>query len=75
MAQFIIHTTLDGDRWDQIAHRYLSDAHRYPDLIAMNPHAPIQAILPGGLKLSIPVESLEKQLRDSDLPPWKRRRP
>lgn len=74
MPGFIIHTTIEGERWDSIAHRYFGDAHRYPELIALNPHAPIQSILPGGLKLNIPDEPPALRPAADKLPPWKRPR-
>ena len=66
------HITVEGERWDQIAARYLGDPHRYPELIALNGHAPIAATLPGGIALSIPVETAPARLPADALPPWKR---
>lgn len=67
---FIPHTTIEGQRWDQLAWDYYGDAHRYVPIIEANPHVPVTATLPAGLKLAIPV--LEPATSVEDLPPWMR---
>jgi len=70
----LIHITTAGERWDMIAWRYYGDAHRYPPLIAANPHVPITPALPAGIRLNIPVLAHEagQTLPKERLPPWMR---
>ncbi|MDU9028692.1 tail protein X [Pseudomonas mediterranea] len=67
---FIAHTTTEGERWDQLAWRYYGDAHRYLPIVQANPHVPISAVLPAGLRLAIPM--LQPLPTTEDLPPWMR---
>jgi nucleoid-associated protein YgaU len=67
---FLTHVTTDGERWDQLAHRYYGDPFQYERIVAANPHAPLSATLPGGLMISVPV--IEGQDLSLDLPPWLR---
>lgn len=67
---FIAHTTIEGERWDQLAWRYYGDAYRYLPIVQANPHVPLHGVLPPGLRLAIPV--LEPQTATEDLPPWMR---
>lgn len=70
MSEYLTHMTRDGERWDQIAHRYYGDAFGYARIIQANPAVPIRDHLPGGLVLLIPV--IEAQPTVTELPPWKR---
>lgn len=67
---YLSYLTREGDTWDQIAWRYYGDAMRYPSIVAANPHVPITAALPAGIKLSIPM--LEPAPSAEELPPWMR---
>lgn len=69
-TEYVEHVTSDGERWDQIAHRYYGDVYGYERILAANPHVPIRPVLPGGIRLLIPV--LEAQPDAAELPPWKR---
>lgn len=69
MTEYVEHITVDGERWDQIAHRYYGDVFAYGPIIAANPHVPIRPVLPGGIRLLIPVRNAPAL---ADLPPWKR---
>ena len=73
MTQVLIHTTKGGERWDELAHLYLGNPHRYGELIALNPHAPIHSTLTSGIRLNIPQLSQAELLDNALLPPWKRR--
>lgn len=72
-----IHTTIDGDRWDLLAHRYYGDASKQHVLVQantalfINPVRVPPAILSAGLKLIVPVIEAD-QVNDAELPPWKR---
>jgi phage tail protein X len=70
MAQSILYTTQDGDRWDLIAWRYYRDVSQTAALIEANPHAPRTGTLPAGLKIAVPL--IERAASTEALPPWKR---
>ncbi len=73
MTNFIQHTTIDGQRWDQIAVEYYGSADKVNDLIAANPDVSIYDVFPSGIILSIPIISEVEVLTDAEkLPPWKR---
>lgn len=67
---FILHVTTEGERWDSLAWHYYGDPHRYQPIAQANPHVPLDAALPAGLRLAIPM--LEQQPITEDLPPWMR---
>lgn len=70
-GKFIPYTTKPGDRWDTIANKAYGDATRYEEIQEANPSVPIEAELPGGLKLQIPI--IDQPKTDlNNLPPWKR---
>jgi phage tail protein X len=72
MTQAIVHTTIDGERWDLLAWRYYRDVREVPRLIAANPHAPRAGILPAGLKIAVPLIERPASVSTIGLPPWKR---
>lgn len=67
---FLSHITTEGERWDQLSHRYYGDPLQYERIIAANPHIPLTTTLPSGLSLAIPVVAL-KDITE-ELPPWLR---
>jgi phage tail protein X len=67
---YLSHTTIDGERWDTIAHRYYGNVSQMAQLIAANPHIPITETLTGGQVLAIPIIDEEIQ-QLSELPSWK----
>ncbi|CAI8825496.1 Tail protein X [Pseudomonas sp. IT-232MI5] len=67
---FIPHLTTEGERWDQLAWRYYGDAHRYGPIADANPNVPLNATLPSGLTLAIPL--LAARPTAQDVPPWMR---
>lgn len=69
--QYVEYTTQDGDRWDLIALRMYGDPCGYEPIIVANPHVPIRPVLPGGIRLLVPVRDTPV-LSDPSLPPWKR---
>jgi phage tail protein X len=70
-GNFTDYRTVDGDRWDSVAYKAYGDASKGNLIIAANPYVKADAVLPGGLRLLIPVLEDEPQ-RTSNLPPWKR---
>lgn len=71
VIEVIEHITVDGDRWDNLAWHYYGDAIAYEQIIAANPEVPIVPILPGGIKLLIPVIEDDETESATELPPWK----
>ena len=72
MTAYATYITKDGDRWDLIAYDFYGDPLAYEAIIVANPHAPIAAVLEGGLTLSVPLIESDNTVADADLPPWKR---
>lgn len=71
VIEVIEHITVDGDRWDNLAWQYYGDANAYEQIIAANPEILIMPILPGGIKLLIPVIEEDETESTTELPPWK----
>lgn len=75
-----VHRTLDGDRWDLLAHTWYGDATKQEVLIRANRHlfvdplGPVPPVLGAGLEIVIPVID-ETTADDGYLPPWKRNNP
>lgn len=67
---FLTHISAEGERWDQLAHRYYGDPLQYERIVAANPHVPLTVTLPSGLTLSIPV--IDTSDLSEELPPWLR---
>ena len=74
IVEVLEHITVDGDRWDNLAWQYYGDAFAYERIIAANPEVQIEPILPGGIRLLIPViEDTDAETANSEeFPPWKR---
>jgi len=72
MTQAILHTVLDGERWDLIAWRYYRDVREVARLIEANPHAPRTGLLPAGIKIAVPLIERPAAVSTAGLPPWKR---
>lgn len=77
-----IHRTIDGDRWDLLAHHYYGDASKQTVLLAankglyLNPIRVPDMILSAGLTLIIPIIDDDRSTTDENsLPPWKRKNP
>jgi len=64
--------TKDGDRWDEIAYRYLGDAMNITPIIDANPFVPIRPEIDGGIELYIPIFDPQPLQDFNNLPPWKR---
>lgn len=74
MDDFIEHTCVEGERWDQLAARYYGDAFAYERLITANRHLPIVPVLSAGWVVRVPLvdDSELPVLAPELLPPWKR---
>ncbi|MDZ4379176.1 MAG: tail protein X [Xanthomonadaceae bacterium] len=65
---FLVHVTVDGERWDQIAYAYYGDPLGYERVIAANPDVALTPTLPAGLLLLVPL--IEQAALTQGLPPW-----
>lgn len=73
MSEFLQHITIEGERWDKIAHDYYGSASMMNVLISANPEVPLYDIFPGNVVLNIPiVDQIEVKTGAELLPPWKR---
>lgn len=72
MSGFLLHTTVDGERWDLLSWRYYGDPYGYERIIRANPSLPIIPILPGGVLILIPVLDPPSTVTPAPagLPPW-----
>lgn len=68
---YLEHITAEGDRWDLLAWRYYRDPMAYERIMVANPDVPVHPILPGGIKLFIPVVEVSAAAPKEKLPPWK----
>lgn len=66
----LVHVTSEGDRWDTLAWRYYGDVSEMARIIATNPHVPIRPVLPGGVRIFIPVVKAADLEHNVNLPPW-----
>ena len=72
MTNIIQHTTIDGQRWDQIATERYGVASKMNEIIEANPGIAIYDILPGGIVLDIPIiDKVDAKTNKELLPPWK----
>ncbi len=70
-AQFIVHTTRAGERWDLLAWQYYGDPTEYSVIIVANPTVPIEPVLDAGIVVAVPILR-ESAIVSADLPPWRR---
>lgn len=72
MSQFTEHISTEGERWDSIAYAAYGDPGALNRIVEANPTVPIEAVLPGGIRLLIPiVETVATEVDENLLPPWK----
>ncbi|MCR5260627.1 MAG: tail protein X [Candidatus Gastranaerophilales bacterium] len=69
MTEYYLYKTKKNDRWDLIADRFYGDCTDYKDIIAANPHIPIDTVIDEGIDMLIPVK--EKTGQTNGLPIWK----
>lgn len=55
MEEYLLHRTVDGDRWDLLALRYYGEGSAYGLLLQANPEVPFTPLIPAGLRLRIPI--------------------
>lgn len=78
---YLQHSTIDGERWDQIAIANFGSITVNIDgvqqsaialLIKANPDVPIYDVFPPGIVLNIPILQTSDVVTDAErLPPWK----
>ena len=69
-AQYIVHITKAGERWDLLAWRYYGDPTDYQIIIMANPGVAIEPVFDSGMSLAVPIVQ-KSALVSVDLPPWK----
>lgn len=69
--KFVQYITIEGQGWDSVAQACYGDPMRMLDIAAANKDVPLYDLLPGGIRLQVPVIETE-QADTSNLPPWKR---
>lgn len=69
-SQFIVHTSIAGERWDILAWNYYGDPTLYSVIVMANPSIPIEPVFEAGLIVGIPLLQVSP-IKTSDLPPWK----
>lgn len=66
------YTTIEGERWDNVAWKAYGNAAKVNEIIASNPDVQITDRIPAGTVLNIPIVEEEEVLTDLELlPPWK----
>ncbi len=73
-AQFIVHVTTAGQRWDLLAWQYYGDATEYSPIIMANPAVAIAPVFDAGTIVTIPILA-KIPASNADLPPWRRTNP
>jgi len=66
----LVHVSVAGERWDTLAHRYYGSVNEAERIIRANPHMPIMPVLPGGIRIFIPVVQPADIENTTNLPPW-----
>lgn len=69
-AQYIVHVTKAGERWDLLAWRYYGDPTDYQTIIMANPGVTIEPVFEAGISLAVPIVQ-KSTVISVDLPPWK----
>ncbi|HFC8518904.1 TPA: tail protein X [Neisseria weaveri] len=72
MSAVLRYTTIDGDRWDLIAHKHYGNALMVDGLIAANPHLPLAEEFKSGLTVFVPILETKPKNSQADMPPWMR---
>ena len=69
-AQYIVHITKAGERWDLLAWRYYGDPTDYQMIVMANPGVATEPVFDSGISLAVPIVQ-KSALVGVDLPPWK----
>ena len=67
---FTKYTTIEGDRWDTVAHKAYGDPMKISPIIEANQRVPKSPIIQAGTVLNIPIQE-RSSVTASILPPWK----
>lgn len=71
MAEIVI-VTQGLERWDSIAFKAYGSDFDVRGIQEANKHIPLQAIIPSGTSIKIPlVETTSEAIDPNNLPPWK----
>src|SRR5258708_1977243 len=69
-AQFILHITTAGERWDLLAWRYYGDPTNYSPIIMANPNVAIEPVFDAGISIAVPLQQ-KSTVVTANLPPCK----
>lgn len=74
MSEIIPYTVETPKRWPDIANLAYGDPGKIDELLRANPNIEIEAVIPEGTILNIPIilEDTETIVSNDLLPPWKR---
>ncbi len=68
---YIQYITKGEMRWDELAVLAYGDAQNFEPIITANRTIPINATIPAGTSLNIPIIDQIESLNPNQLPPWK----
>lgn len=72
MAEIAV-VTQGAERWDSLAYKAYGSDYDLKKIQEANRHIPLQAIIPSGVTIIIPlVDSVDESIDEANLPPWKR---
>lgn len=71
MFEYYPYVTIQGDKWDSIAHGFYPNANMTNRLMAANPEYLDYYIFPVGIPLKIPYLETEQTAMNALLPPWR----
>lgn len=69
LGPHVIHTTVAGERWDNLAWKYYGDAYRVSPIIEANPDVEIMDEFTAGISIRVPILDAVVS-RPPGLPPW-----
>lgn len=69
MSSVLIHTCVEHDRWDLIAHRYYGTVDEIGRIIDANPQIALSETLTAGTQVFVPIIA-KSQVKNNNLPPW-----
>ena len=68
---YIQHIVKGRIRWDQVALTVYGDVNKIEPILIANPSIPIEATIPAGTKINIPVIEQAEIISNNIVPPWK----
>ena len=66
------YTTIEGDRIDNLAHRFYGGMYGISILSEANPFVQLEPVFTTGTVLIVPIIETTQTVENKNLPPWKR---